>query len=176
LYQVSDFLYLRHSCDKNLTNIQTASLQFSFAELSFASVPTAPNDQQRLGSCGQISIEILGLSTHRHLISEAQPERRTSTGKNFQTSRIHIDTSNADGDDENPPNNTASVEDGGDPCIVCMERPPDSILLECGHAGLCVGCATVLWDQARRCPLCRQEFAAIMRIVAREAPRTVRAL
>ena len=45
----------------------------------------------------------------------------------------------------------------------------DSILLECGHSGLCVECATVLWDRARRCPLCRQSFAAVMRIVAREA-------
>ena len=50
-----------------------------------------------------------------------------------------------------------------------MERPADAVLLECGHSGLCVECATALWDQARRCPLCRQGFAAVMRIVAREA-------
>ncbi len=50
-----------------------------------------------------------------------------------------------------------------------MEGPADAVLLECGHSGLCVECATVLWDQARRCPLCRQGFAAVMRIVARGA-------
>eukprot|EP00291_Cryptomonas_curvata_P026865 CAMPEP_0172175416 /NCGR_PEP_ID=MMETSP1050-20130122/14214_1 /TAXON_ID=233186 /ORGANISM="Cryptomonas curvata, Strain CCAP979/52" /LENGTH=268 /DNA_ID=CAMNT_0012847513 /DNA_START=18 /DNA_END=821 /DNA_ORIENTATION=+ len=60
------------------------------------------------------------------------------------------------------------AEDGST-CIVCMERPSDAVLLECGHSGLCVECATALWDQARRCPLCRQSFAAVMRIVAREA-------
>ena len=64
---------------------------------------------------------------------------------------------------------------GDDQCIVCMDRPADAVLLECGHSGLCVECATVLWDQARRCPLCRRGFAAVMRIVtvARET-RTVR--
>jgi hypothetical protein len=61
------------------------------------------------------------------------------------------------------------VANGVDPCIVCMEHPPDAVLLECGHSGLCVECATVLWDQARRCPLCRRGFAAVMRIVARDS-------
>jgi hypothetical protein len=61
-----------------------------------------------------------------------------------------------------------SIGSENDACIVCMERPLDAVLLECGHSGLCVECATVLWDQARRCPLCRRGFAAIMRIVARE--------
>jgi hypothetical protein len=67
------------------------------------------------------------------------------------------------------------VNDGEDPCMVCLERPPDAILLECGHSGLCVECATVLWDQASPCPLCRRSFAAIMRIVALDA-HSVRAL
>ena len=61
-----------------------------------------------------------------------------------------------------------------DTCFVCMERCADAILLECGHGGLCVECANALWGQpARQCPLCRGGFAAIMRIVAREA-RTAR--
>jgi hypothetical protein len=49
--------------------------------------------------------------------------------------------------------------------MVCMERPADAILLECGHSGLCIECATVLWDQESQCPLCRRGFAAVMRIV-----------
>ena len=53
-------------------------------------------------------------------------------------------------------------------CMVCLERPSNAILLECGHSGLCVDCATVLWAQARRCPLCRQGFAGVMRIISRD--------
>jgi hypothetical protein len=57
-----------------------------------------------------------------------------------------------------------------------MERHADAVLLECGHSGLCVECATVLWNQARRCPLCRRGFAAIMRIVACSADTVIEAL
>jgi hypothetical protein len=67
--------------------------------------------------------------------------------------------------------------EGETTCIVCMDRPADAVLLECGHSRLCVKCATVLWDQARRCLLCRRGFAAVMRIVAREtSSESVRAL
>jgi hypothetical protein len=76
-------------------------------------------------------------------------------------SRVPLNSSQADTD--------SAEGEVGSACIVCMERPPDAVLLECGHSGLCVGCATVLWVQARHCPLCRQSFAAVMRIVAREA-------
>ena len=50
-------------------------------------------------------------------------------------------------------------------CIVCWDQPRDAVLLECGHGGLCVACADLLWRQTRRCPLCREEFAGVMRIV-----------
>ncbi len=61
---------------------------------------------------------------------------------------------------------SSSVGNRDNTCFVCMERPADAVLLECGHSGLCVECATVLWNQGRRCPLCRRGFAAIMRIIA----------
>ncbi len=62
-------------------------------------------------------------------------------------------------------NNSLNSNDTSSTCFVCVERPADAVLLECGHSGLCVECANVLWDQGRRCPLCRRGFAAIMRIV-----------
>ncbi len=62
-----------------------------------------------------------------------------------------------------------TLSDTDSMCVVCIERPADAILLECGHSGLCVQCATMLWNQARRCPLCRRGFAAVMRIIATAA-------
>jgi hypothetical protein len=50
-------------------------------------------------------------------------------------------------------------------CFVCMEQLPDAVLLECGHAGLCSACASILWNGGRQCPLCRQTFAGVMRVV-----------
>ena len=58
---------------------------------------------------------------------------------------------------------------GGDACLVCMERPPDAVLLECGHGGVCVACAEVLWRQGRRCPLCRARFCGVVRILRGES-------
>jgi hypothetical protein len=50
-------------------------------------------------------------------------------------------------------------------CLVCMECPSNAILLECGHAGICGGCATRLWESGRRCPLCRETFTGAVRVV-----------
>ncbi len=55
-----------------------------------------------------------------------------------------------------------------DSCLVCMEHPQDAVLLDCGHSGLCVACACRLWERDRRCPLCREGIAGIMRVVAEE--------
>ncbi len=55
------------------------------------------------------------------------------------------------------------------PCFVCLDLTPDAILLECGHGGLCVGCAERLWQRGRRCPLCRADFTGVVRIVDTEA-------
>lgn len=64
-------------------------------------------------------------------------------------------------------NNGEENEDDS-PCFACMERAPDTILIECGHGGLCSGCAIRLWREGparRRCPLCRQRFAGVVKIL-----------
>ena len=67
---------------------------------------------------------------------------------------------------DSAPSTLAEQNDEDDEtCIVCWEQPQDAVLLECGHGGLCVACADLLWRQTRRCPLCREEFAGVMRIV-----------
>ena len=50
-----------------------------------------------------------------------------------------------------------------------LENAPDAILLECGHSGICMECAIKLWGQTRRCPLCRETFAGIMRVLDEDA-------
>ena len=59
-----------------------------------------------------------------------------------------------------------------DLCYLCSDRPADAVLIECGHGGLCAECADSLWRRGahqpagRSCPLCRQTFIGIMRIVS----------
>ena len=79
-------------------------------------------------------------------------------------------------------------------CVVCLDQEADAveqihvlafrsftrplnifrkqILLECGHGGICCECAGRIWaqraDLVRPCPLCRQGFSGVMRIVGRD--------
>merc|ERR1719414_2562263 len=52
-------------------------------------------------------------------------------------------------------------------CFVCYDQFPDSVLLECGHAGLCVGCSSHLLDRQGRqafCPICRAPVSCVLRL------------
>jgi len=54
-------------------------------------------------------------------------------------------------------------------CVVCLDAPRECLVLECGHSVLCTECAQRLWTapvSSRRCPMCRQPFVAIMRLVS----------
>jgi hypothetical protein len=43
-------------------------------------------------------------------------------------------------------------------CWLCFAAAPDSVLLECGHAGLCCGCAVQLLATLSKCPICREQI------------------
>jgi len=54
-------------------------------------------------------------------------------------------------------------------CFVCYDQSPDSCLLECGHAGLCVGCASRLLERRRPgshafCPICRTAVSCVLQL------------
>mmetsp|Transcript_59221 Transcript_59221/g.145367 ORF Transcript_59221/g.145367 Transcript_59221/m.145367 type:complete len:565 (+) Transcript_59221:175-1869(+) len=76
-----------------------------------------------------------------------------------------------------PPAPNLNLDDDDDDdntCIVCLDRERDALLLECGHGGLCVDCATALWNNGpsgRTCPMCRKIFTGVMKLVGDdEAP------
>ena len=105
--------------------------------------------------------ETLRMSASTSVDSSEQSQKRDSSCPSYLESR---DTS-----DNGRLQTEADVEEGNTKCMVCWERAPDCILLECGHCGLCVQCADQLWKQTRRCPLCRGSFAAVMQIVSCDA-------
>eukprot|EP00747_Dinoflagellata_sp_TGD_P165476 gnl/TRDRNA2_/TRDRNA2_186787_c0_seq1.p1 gnl/TRDRNA2_/TRDRNA2_186787_c0~~gnl/TRDRNA2_/TRDRNA2_186787_c0_seq1.p1 ORF type:complete len:622 (+),score=83.17 gnl/TRDRNA2_/TRDRNA2_186787_c0_seq1:48-1868(+) len=54
-------------------------------------------------------------------------------------------------------------------CFVCYACAPDAVLLECGHAGLCVLCATELMERRQGqavCPICRNLISNVMKLRA----------
>ena len=78
----------------------------------------------------------------------------------------------AGGQDGEPEQHAAlETEEGSSLCIICWDGAREAVLLECGHSGLCVACAQRISRSApalRVCPICRQGFAAIVRIVHEE--------
>ena len=56
-------------------------------------------------------------------------------------------------------------KDGGEgdasTCIICLSRPRDVVVLDCGHVCMCAHCAEVL-PTPKRCPVCR---SAVQRFV-----------
>ena len=43
-----------------------------------------------------------------------------------------------------------------EPCNVCFEKAPDAVLMNCGHGGLCYGCALDVWKKSIECFICRK--------------------
>jgi len=51
-------------------------------------------------------------------------------------------------------------------CFICFENPPDAVLLECGHAGVCVECALGLMHRqaASQCSICRAYITNVVKL------------
>ncbi|CAD8177612.1 unnamed protein product [Paramecium octaurelia] len=49
-------------------------------------------------------------------------------------------------------------------CIICCERPPNAVLMTCGHGGICYQCAIQMAQKNKECFLCRQNIKMIYEI------------
>uniref|UniRef100_A0A914E9H0 RING-type domain-containing protein n=1 Tax=Acrobeloides nanus TaxID=290746 RepID=A0A914E9H0_9BILA len=45
-------------------------------------------------------------------------------------------------------------------CCICLENKPEIVLIPCGHAKFCQGCA----DMFKECPICRSTVVMKQRI------------
>jgi hypothetical protein len=56
---------------------------------------------------------------------------------------------------------------GTDACLVCMARRASTISIACGHASLCVHCASSTERRPTQCPICRTSTPHIIRMYPR---------
>ena len=57
------------------------------------------------------------------------------------------------------------LEDGEGTCWICCTAPANAVLMECGHGGMCVSCATQCWKKKPPlCPLCRARIIMVVKI------------
>lgn len=52
-------------------------------------------------------------------------------------------------------------------CIICYSNIGDMCLMNCGHGGICRGCASTLaTEKSRQCPVCRGEISRVLHVGA----------
>lgn len=78
-------------------------------------------------------------SNFANSIVESKPSRSHSTGK---------------GD---------SLRTFGSECLVCYERPINSVLYTCGHVAMCYQCSVKQWRTSGHCPICRATIRDVIR-------------
>ncbi|CAD8100434.1 unnamed protein product [Paramecium sonneborni] len=54
--------------------------------------------------------------------------------------------------------------DGDIKCLICFENESGYVLMNCGHGGLCLKCASNLLLRNKECYLCRQPIMKIFQI------------
>ena len=55
-------------------------------------------------------------------------------------------------------------------CYICMEHVATAMLVDCGHAGLCMDCGKRLLASSKTCPLCRCRITRVMQVDIVEIP------
>lgn len=54
-------------------------------------------------------------------------------------------------------------------CVICVEGPCDSVLMDCGHGGICFTCATLMSKQKESCHFCRAPIIRALKIKVKKA-------
>jgi len=49
-------------------------------------------------------------------------------------------------------------------CFICCERKPNSVIMECGHGGVCYQCGLEMWKKEEKCYLCRQKITRLLKL------------
>ncbi|CAK62717.1 unnamed protein product (macronuclear) [Paramecium tetraurelia] len=66
--------------------------------------------------------------------------------------------------DESIQNQKLDISQTSNVCIVCYERGPNAVFMNCGHGGTCYQCALDIWKQKMECYLCRDKIVYILKV------------
>ncbi|CAD8078279.1 unnamed protein product [Paramecium primaurelia] len=61
-------------------------------------------------------------------------------------------------------NQELSMSQTSNICLVCYERGPNAVFMNCGHGGTCYQCAIDIWKQKMVCYLCRNKIEYILKV------------
>jgi len=49
-------------------------------------------------------------------------------------------------------------------CLICFDKQPDAVFMECGHGGVCYECSLEVWKATNECYLCRKPIAQVLQL------------
>lgn len=49
-------------------------------------------------------------------------------------------------------------------CLVCMRRPANGVIMNCGHGGVCHTCAVKILKESGICHLCRENITQVLKV------------
>ena len=107
-----------------------------------------PNDEDSNRPVSTNSFE----ESHEDFYLESEERELAKSFHYDQTSEIYWKTKNVD---------LAVVENK---CIICEENESDTVILECGHGGICNKCGKILVKVKGTCHICRREISKIVKI------------
>jgi hypothetical protein len=126
-----------------------------------------------------ISTRIRAIGMKQALVEYSNPATPTTTTTTTTTSSMNVesvqnqlgdlDFTEEDGREEKgkqPEGSAKNTQQEGVKdkfCLVCMEAPSNTVLLECGHLVLCDKCAPKVVEK-NSCPLCRAPIARSLRV------------
>jgi len=92
-------------------------------------------------------------------------KRKGSTMSNGQSSPAKVCLSEGDGASPFGSPVLSYKRDEGDLlCYICYERPPNAVIGECGHGGICLECAVETIKAKGKCMECRLEVEKVIKI------------
>lgn len=107
--------------------------------------PSLPSREPRFSAPGALGV----LNSHHSSVSLGPLARTTP-----QPSIVGFDPSQSIMSARGA--NYAALVEEDQTCFICYDAYPNAVLLECGHAGVCVECASrVIARRNARCPVCR---------------------
>jgi hypothetical protein len=49
-------------------------------------------------------------------------------------------------------------------CLICFDKAPDAVFMECGHGGICYECSLEVWKATNECYLCRKPITQVLQL------------
>jgi len=148
--QKPELQFIAHQLPKHQYLARVTSTYFSTLRKSFLL-----NGRAELSQIHEKICQVKFNHSYPNLNAQSPRRNRFST-----PSSIH-QRANYSLDDKSKRNCSHTLEDANS-CFVCEAAEANTVIMPCGHGGMCYKCATQGWQTTDKCSICRREITNIL--------------